>query len=196
MINNIVQIKNIQMTHFTKALLQIDSSAASNDEPVTDTVHISNNAKQLQALVSKRFPSFNGETISVRDIENSLSNTTSCVEKKLQALYSHHGLSSESKMAISVGQDGTIIVNGDEPASEILGEKINDDKELSNSIRKMSANASILEAIKSHQKFSSAYDKSPISAVERFGYLLEDGHDYHVLFSLDNGQIDTKVTFI
>jgi hypothetical protein len=99
-------------------------------------------------------------------------------------------------MEISVGRDGSILVNGKSPESDNLAEAINANDELSNSIRKMSADASLLEAIKKHKEFAAAYDKNPIAAVERYGYLLEDGHGYNVSFSVQNGHIDTKVEYI
>jgi hypothetical protein len=186
--------QNTQTAYFSQTSSRLSSSTPEVKKTITDTVNISNEAKNM--LLSSPFSSTGSNTIHVRDIEESLANATSYVEKHLQSLYSKHGISSNSNMEISVGRDGSILVNGENPASESLAKEINDDKELSNSIRKMSANASLLEAIKKHEEFAAAYDKDPIAAVERYGYLLEDGHDYHVSFSMQDGHIDTKVAYI
>jgi hypothetical protein len=98
-------------------------------------------------------------------------------------------------MEIRVGRDGKILVNGENPQSDHLAEAVNADDELSNSIRRISANTSLLEAYKNHQEFAEAYEKDPVAAVERYGYLLEDGHGYNVLFSMQNGHIDTKAEY-
>lgn len=143
-----------------------------------------------------RFTIEGGDTISVSSIEEAFSNAKSYVEQKLQALYGQLGISSNSKLEISVGADGSIIVNGDSPESESIAEAINADDELSNAIRAMSANASLLKAIEKHEEFAAAYDRDPLAAVERYGWLLEDGHGYNVSFSMQNGHIDTKVQYI
>ncbi len=157
-------------------------------------MNISNEAMHL--LLTSPFSSTGSTTISVQDIKESLSKTTAYVEKRLHSLYSKYGISPDSKMEISVGSDGSIIVNGESPASESLSEEINADDALSNSIKKMSAEASLLEAIEKHEEFAAAYEKDPKSAVERYGYLLEDGNNYNVSFSIQDGYIDTKVKSI
>lgn len=197
MINGIISSGYAQTVRFTQpniSQLPQGSSSPFEYKTGTDTVNISDGAKF--PLLSSLFPSAGSNSISIRDIEESLSNATSSVEKRLQSLYSKHGISSNSKMEISVGYDGSILVNGESPASESLAEEINADDELSNSIRKMSSDTSLLEAFKKHIKFTAAYEKDPVAAVERYGYLLEDGHDYHVSFSMQNGHIDTKVEYI
>ena len=194
MINSIMSAQNAQTVNYAQIFSGSSSSTPEDKKKITDTVNISNEAKHL--LLVSPFSATGSTTISVRDIEESLSNTTSYVEKGLQALYSKHGLSPDSKMEFSVGHDGKILINGESPASESLAEEINADNELSNSIRKMSAGTSLLEAINKHEEFASAYDKNPIAAVKRYGYLLEDGHDYHVSFSMQDGHVDTKVSYI
>ncbi len=197
MVNGITSAGYAQPVSFTQQNFSqspTDSSSPSEYKTGTDTVNISNNAKLL--LLSSLFPSVEGDSISIGDIEESLSNTTSSVEKRLESLYQQLGIHPNSKMEISVGHDGSISVNGESPESDNLAEAINADDELSNSIRRMSANTSLLEAIKDGQEFVAAYEKDPFAAVERYSYLLEDGHGYNVLFSMQNGHIDTKAEYI
>ena len=111
MINSIMSAKNAQAVNFTQIPSRLSSSTPADDKTVTDTVNISNEAKY--SLFASRFPSVEGNAISVRDIEESFSNTTSYIEKQLQSFYSKHGISSNSKMEISVGHDGRILVNGE-----------------------------------------------------------------------------------
>ncbi len=197
MVNGIMTVGYSQTASFTQPNISQSrpvSSYPSEYKTSIDTVNISDEAKF--SLLSRLFPSTGGKSISIRDIEESLSNATSSVEKRLQSLYRQIGISSNSQMEISVGRDGSILVNGESPESDSLAEAINVDDELANTIRGMSANASLLEAFIKHQEFAAAYEKDQVAAVDRYGYLLEDGHEYNVSFSMKNGHIDTKVEYI
>lgn len=165
-----------------------------SNQPDRDTVNISTQGKF--SLISSRFHPDGNNNVSVQSIEEDFRDLSSHVEDNLRALYRQTGISPSSKMQISVGGDGHILVNGDSPQAESLAAKINADDELSNEIRGMSSMASLLEAIKKQQEFAAAYDKNPEAAVERFGYMLEDGHDYHTSFTMQNGHIDTEVQYI
>jgi hypothetical protein len=142
MINSIMSAQNAQTVNDVQTSSRLSSSTPEDKKAVTDTVNISNKAKHV--LLASPFSCTGSNTISVRDIEESFTNTSSYVEKRLQSFYSKHGISPDSKMEISVGYNGSILVNGESPASKSLAEEINADDELSNSIRKMSADASLL----------------------------------------------------
>jgi len=135
MINGIISSGYAQTVRFTQpniSQLPQGSSSPFEYKTGTDTVSISDEAKF--PLLSSLFPSAGSNSISIRDIEESLSNATSSVEKRLQSLYSKHGISSNSKMEISVGYDGSILINGESPASETLAEEINADDEFGRSL--------------------------------------------------------------
>ena len=194
MVNGITSAGYAQTVSFTQPNIsqsRPDASSPSEYKTGTDTVNISDQARF--SLLSSLFSCAESNSISIRDIEESLSKATVSVEKRLQSLYRQIGISDSSQMEISVGYDGSILVKGENPESDALAEAINADGELANTIRGISANASLLEALKKHQEFAAAYEKDPVAAVERYGYLLEDGHEYNVSFSLQNGHIDTKV---
>lgn len=157
-------------------------------------MNISDEAKL--SLISSLFPSSNGNSISIKNIEEALTNATASVEKRLQLLYRRIGISSGSQMKISVARDGSIMVNGKSPESDALSEAINTDDELANTIRGMSANASLLKAFEKYREFAEAYDKDPVVAVKTYGYLFEDEHKYNVSFSVQNGHIDTEVEYV
>ena len=195
MVNGIMSTGYIQSAIFPQQNISqspTDSSPTSEDKTDTDTINISNKAKLLSSL----FPYAKNGSISIEDIEESLSDTTAAVEKRLQSLYGQLGIQPDFQMEFSVGYDGKILVNGESPESDHLAEAINADAELSNSIRRMSADTSLLAAFKNHQEFASAYEKDPVAAVERYGYLLEDGHGYNVLFSMQDGHINSKAEYI
>ncbi|MCB2180821.1 MAG: hypothetical protein KQH63_02210 [Desulfobulbaceae bacterium] len=135
-------------------------------------------------------------TVSVESFREQLELDTGYVEGKLQELYRKFDIGPETEMKLSVGYDGTILVSGEGDKAQKLADAINTDDEMANTIRRMSANASLLEAARKHQEFSEAYEKNPQQAVERFGYLLEDGHDYYVNFTYSNGKLDTEVTYV
>ncbi len=171
----------------------IDPSS-SGHKTADDKVNISDEAKF--SLQSSRLLSSIETTISIGDIEEAFTTASAYVEKRLQSLYRQFGISFDSRMEISVGRDGSILVKGQSPESDALAKAIHADDELANTIRKMSADASLLEAVKKHQEFAAAYQKDPAAAVKAYGFLLEDGHEYRVSFSMANGHIDTKVEYV
>ena len=67
--------------------------------------------------------------ITLKDIENSLADTTSYVEESLQQLYAQLGILPGSQMEISFGYDGSIVVNGKSQEAEELANLINADDE-------------------------------------------------------------------
>lgn len=161
---------------------------------VNDNVRISDEGKF--ALFSRKMAHEVNNSISIGSINQDFMDATSFVEKRLRLLYQKNGISSNSQMDIAVGGDGKIIVNGKSPEADKLAREINNDEELSNGIRGMSMMASALEAIKRHQEFVAAYENDPSAAIDRYGYLLEDGHNYHASFSVIDGHINTKVQYI
>ncbi|MEJ2038624.1 MAG: hypothetical protein P8X55_06775 [Desulfosarcinaceae bacterium] len=195
MVNGIMSTGYAQPVIFSKQNISpspTDSSPSSRGKTGSDTINISSKAKLLSSL----FPNRTNGSVSIEDIEASLSNAASFVEKRMQSLYGQLGIQPDSRIEFSVGYDGNILANGPSPESDHLAQSINADADLSNSIRRMSANASLLAAFKRHQEFAAAYAKDPVAAVERYGYLLEDGHGYNVLFSMQDGHIRTKVEYI
>ena len=195
MVNGIMSTGYIQSAIFPRQNISrspADSVPASGDKTDTDTINISYKAKLLSSL----FPSAGNGSISIGDIKESLSHTTSSVEKRMQSLYEQLGIRPDFQMEFSVGYDGKILVDGKSPQSDRIAEAINADAELSNSIRRMSADAALLAAAEKHQEFAAAYEKDPVAAVERYGYLLEDGHGYNVLFSMQDGHINTRAAYI
>jgi len=171
-----------------------ESSPLSGPQPINDKVNISDEGKY--SLISSKLHSIGKGSASAGSINDDFRNAISYAEDKIQTIYHDLGISADSQMNISVGYDGHILVNGENPKAEALAEAINADDALANTIRGMSAMASLLEAIKKAQEFRTAYEKDPTAAIERYGYLLEDGHDYHVSFSMNNGHINTKVQYI
>jgi len=170
------------------------ASPPQSDQPDRDTVNISDQGKF--SLISSRLHPAGNKSVSVQSIAENFRDLSSHVEDSLRALSRQLGIPSSSRMQITVGGDGHIIVNGESPHADRLAAKINGNDELANEIRGMSAMASILEAIKKHQEFAAAYDQNPVAAVERFGYLLEDGHEYHASFTMQNDHLDTEVQYI
>jgi hypothetical protein len=170
-----------------------DSSLLAENKTDTDTVNVSSKAKLWQ--LATLFPSAESGTVSIEDIQESLSNKTSFVEQQLQSLYRQFGISPNSPMEISVGCDGSILVNGKSQESDRLSQAINADDELSNSIRGMSADTELLQACKNHEKFVAAYNKDSVAALERYGFLFEDGHGYDISFFMQNGHIDTRAKY-
>lgn len=168
-------------------------STVQNNSGTGERVSISETGQTASAIRRKLSP---GGVITVESIQDQFNTDTGAVEKKLQGLYKQLGIDHETEMNISVGYDGKILVHGEGAKAKELEEAINADQELSNTIRRASANAALLEAVKKHEEFPQAYDLDPEEAVERYGYLLEDGHNYHVNFSFSNNELGTSVSYV
>jgi hypothetical protein len=170
------------------ALDNIDPAARRSG---SDTVTISGIGRQASLLGG--ILSSNSGPITLESIEGSLKNDTSMVEEQLRLLYTKHGISSSTEMDMSVGADGTVIVQGKNSKADELEDAINNYPDLSNTIRRMSANSSFLEAAKKHQEFAKKYETNPEIALREFAYLLEEGHNYNVTFTMSNGTISSEV---
>ena len=173
---------------------QQTSSVSSSESGRTgnDTVTISKQGKKASlsgsmSTILEKIPS------SPEELRQCISDDTKCVEDKLRSIYSKLGLSSDDELKISVGRDGKIIVKGDSSKAEEVADAINSDPELSNTIRRMSANTSLLDAIKKHEEFAKAYEADPEQAVKDFSWLFDDNRQSSVTFSLSNGNMSSEI---
>lgn len=171
-----------------------ESGAVSGNKTWEDTVTISGEAKRLS--LSGLLPSAGEGAVSIGDIKEAFTDAVSSVEKRLQSLCRQTGISSDVQMEISVNCDGSIRVNGKSPESDTLEQAINADDGLANTIRGMSAHASLLDATERHRDFAEAYEQDPAAALDLYGCLFEDGHEYNVSFLMQNGHIETKVEYL
>lgn len=158
-----------------------------------DRVTLSGAGRTVSALIGT---TPNGGTISLASIEAQLREDTRLVEEKLQGLYRELGMDSDAKTNLSVDYDGKILVSGGGDKGQALAEAVNADEELTTTFKRMSAATSLLEAAKKHQEFANAYATNPQQAVERYGSLLEGGHEYHVNFAYSNGRLETSTAFV
>ena len=168
-----------------------DISSPNAGKAQNDTVTISEQGKTASLLNS--ISNSCNSPLTIDSIAQCLKNDTEYVEQQLRSIYSKLGLSSDTEMKMSVGRDGSIIVNGENSKADEIEDAINNDPELANTIRRMSANTSLLEAARRHQEFTNAYENDPDAALEEFAFLFEDGHEYHVSFTLSNGNISSEV---
>lgn len=173
------------------ALNNIDPSVRKSG---SDTITISGTGRQA-SLLGDILASNNGP-ITLESIESSLNNDTSKVEKQLGLLYTKLGISPDNEMDMSVGCDGKITVRGNNSNADKLEDAINSDPELSNTIRRMSANSSFLEAAKKHLEFARRYEQNPGIAIKEFAYLFEEGRHYNVTFTMSNGSISSEVEYV
>jgi hypothetical protein len=160
----------------------------------SDTITISGAGRQA-SLLGDILASNNGP-ITLESIEEFLKNDTSSVEKQLRLLYTKLGILPDTEMDMNVGCDGRIIVNGNNRNADALEDAINSDPELSNTIRRMSANSSFIEAAKKYLKFAERYEKNPGIAIKEFAYIFEEGHHYNVTFTMSNGSICSEVEYV
>ncbi len=173
------------------ALNNIDPSVRKSG---SDTITISGTGRQA-SLLGDILASNNGP-ITLESIESSLNNDTSKVEKQLGLLYTKLGISPDNEMDMSVGCDGKITVRGNNSNADKLEDAINSNPELSNTIRRMSANSSFLEAAKKHLEFARRYEQNPGIAIKEFAYLFEEGRHYNVTFTMSNGSISSEVEYV
>lgn len=171
-----------------------EATSQSNDKAMNDTVTISNEGKS--ASLFGRLDSLSTFPSTIFEFEQCLKDDTAEVEKMLRSIYRKLGVSSDTEMKISIGSDGKIIVRGDNQKAEEVAEAINNDPELKNTIKRMSANTSLLEAIKKHLEFAKAYEADPEAAIKEFAYLFENDRKSHVSFTMSNGSINSQINHV
>jgi hypothetical protein len=193
-------ISSLDSTCYSKNMRSSQSpftqTGSDNIDPSTrrsgsDTVSISGMGRQASLLGG--ILASNSGPITLESIEGSLKTDTSMVEEQLRVLYSKKGISPNTEMDMSVGSDGKIIVQGNNSKADKFEDAINSDPELSNTIRRMSANTSFLEAANKHQEFAKRYETNPDIALKEFAYLLEQGRNYNATFTMSNGSISSEV---
>ena len=187
MINPISNTTPTQTIQYAQSLSQTPTKGVTSPDTMSDSVIISNEGRR--SLLASKLPSI----LKEGSIEDAYKEAKENVEKQMQALYQKLGISPETKMDFQVGYDGKIIVEGNDAKSEALENAINANDDLANSIRGMSANASLLKAIEDYEEFAAAYQRNPEKAVARYSHLLDDNHTYNVIFSMQNNQIDKTV---
>ena len=162
-----------------------------------DTVSISKEGKSASLL--DRLWVLNGITpnsdgsISIESIQECYENDTAYIEQQIRALYRKLGISSDTGMTIDIGYDGKAVVSGESSEAKALSEAINSDPELLNTMRRASANASMLAAYEEAAEFRAAYDENPYAAVERYAYLLNDNRTQDTTFTMKDGSLHVDV---
>ena len=101
MVNGITSAGYAQTVSFTQPNIsqsRPDASSPSEYKTGADTVNISDKAKL--SLLSSLFSCAESNSISIRDIEESLSNATVSIEKRLQSLYRQIGIPGKTATSI------------------------------------------------------------------------------------------------
>ena len=173
------------------------TSGAGDIRSFVDTVNISKEGKSASILdglwdTIGIAPNSDGN-ISIESIRECYENDTAIIKKQMQALYRKLGISSDTEMTIDIGHDGKAVVSGKSPEAEALADAINSDPELLNTMRRASANASLLAAFEEAAEFQAAYEKNPFAAVERYGYLLNDNRTQNTAFTIREGSLHVDV---
>jgi len=136
------------------------------------------------------------ETISIEDIFTSISKDRAAVEKYLHTTLNELGIDENALFELTSNYTGRIVVRGDFQGKEALEDTLNNDRQFSNTFRRLSANSSLYEAWRRHEEFMNAYEVDPEAAVAQFISLFNDSSQYHFTLSYSNGHAETRVDVV
>lgn len=154
----------------------IAAAAASQKDDGEDQLDLSSGKLSAMNLVTKLFGVEVGEdgSISIGEIRAAYAEKFQQFTSKLNRLLEQHGIDRSCEAILRSDGTGAIHVANDHPDREKIEAIFQDNPELANEFRGLSATASFLRAADEHQKFSAAYERDPRAAVEQFSHLFDN----------------------
>mgnify|MGYP000863006740 CR=1 FL=1 len=183
----------------TVPVIQTTVAAVREDEESvgtvkSDTVDISGQGKDLSVssaglLASKLFEGIDtSDGISLNELEGLLRKKSAVLKEDLDSLFERTGIDNTDEICLTVGYDGSVLVNGEHPDKAAIEKLFADDPGLSNRFREVSGLAEIIRAGQEGVEFQKAYAQDPIAAVEQFSYLFSGNYQpqFNLSWSADS----------
>lgn len=206
---------SIQPLGSSSALDQIYATAmrtvtpeASLPADITDTVEISEEAQQAYSATKSFTPEslkeiffedmgieLSGSPISSEAIASATRKLETSVSERVRRLLDGNGISTEPPVQLYVKQNGHIGVMGDHPDKAKIERLMDENPDLSNRFRQLSAQSSLLRAIEEASEFRKAYEIDQRAAVAKYSYLFDDNR-LSKQFSFIIEPEESKIQFI
>lgn len=158
-----------------------DSLPKSKDDSISTNARLA--TQQRLAATVQDSNSGTSDLFSIQaDAEAALKNWQEQLVGKLK----EKGISLDEPLRLLVRPgDGKIVVQGDHPHKDEIEAALNEDKDLTNSIRSVSATFDLLRAAERNKEFARAYEQDPVAAVKAFSHLFDEQTGWPVEFRVD-----------
>jgi len=186
-----------QITTSTNAASVMKSNGTSENIPdrKEDRVELGL-LSSASSLMTPDVPNNNPGAIRIGDIQTQMNIDKQRVDDELDVFMTSLGIEKDVSFSLTTTRTGRIAVSGDFEGKERLETALNNDKEFNNNFKRLSANSSLMEAVKRSEEFQKAYEIDPKAAVAQFASLLSDSTEYHFSYLYENGQSETNVNVV
>ncbi len=146
-----------------------------------DTVSISDSAQKLAKIDSfftdMNIPYTPGKSISLEDLNIGLEKSSKELNDNINTLFLQNGIKTNPAVELTSDHEGKIRVNNDHPQKDKIEKLFEDNPELANDFRGVSALSSMVKASEEYLEFAAAYDRNPQEAITRFGHMFDQTGD-------------------
>lgn len=163
--------------------------AAPGGETPTDQVDISPQGSLMELLFGG-LSGMRGGNIDLGDLRDSYREEAASFQGSTLAMFKQYGIDSSQEAVLTSDFEGKIRVANDHPDKEKVEAAFEDNPELTNQFRRLSAMGSLLRAADEAAPFQEAYANDPYGAVERYGYLFDDNRQSEFHLSISDAGID------
>ncbi|MBN2024509.1 MAG: hypothetical protein JW809_17145 [Pirellulales bacterium] len=164
------------------------AAAAAGASQESDRVEISSAGRLMESLAQGLFwgvePRADG-SIRIEDIGKAYEEHLSSLKSQVAGLLEQNGIDRSQAFRLTVDAAGNVVVAGDHPDKEKIEALFQDQPELANEFRHVSATASLLRAADESKAFQAAYAKDPQGAVRQYAHLFSGVNS--PVFGLDVG---------
>lgn len=140
-----------------------------------DKVSISDSAN-IMSKVDSFFSQLNipytpEKAITLDDMKTGLEKSSREFQDKVNIMFLENGIKTDPPVELTYDKGGNVVVKGNHPQKEKIEKLFEENPELANDFRGVSALSGMVEAAEEHIEFAKAYEKNPYEAVARYGHL-------------------------
>ncbi|WP_147819233.1 hypothetical protein [Salidesulfovibrio onnuriiensis] len=153
-----------------------------------DRVDLSDMGKLVSRFFAKLGVDYTpGKAVTLVDLENGLERKQAELKDNVTALFLENGISTTPPVELTSDEEGHIRVKGDHPDKEKIEKLFEDNPDLGNDFRAVSALSSLVKAARESVEFSKEYEKNPAAAVAKYSHLFSSlgQDDFSMIFGGD-----------
>lgn len=114
-----------------------------------------------------------GKSVSLDDFKGGLQRSTAKLTDDVNTLFLENGVSLSPPVELTTDGEGAVRVKGDHPDKEKIEQLFEDNPDLANDFRGVSALSSFVKAAEEHLEFAREYEKDPYAAVAKYSHLFD-----------------------
>ena len=128
--------------------------------------------------------------IDIGEIRADVTENLAAFEEEVNSFFADAGIDTTRRIELLCGSDGKIIVSGEHPDKEKIQSFFEQNPELANRFRRISANSALLEAAEDAVDFRKAYSIDPEAAVSEFAYLFNPDRQHFFSISFLESEME------